>query len=281
MGDAVAHGQPFCGLPTKKRPVLIVDRGENPSSVMEHRLKMLGIGNQKNDPDFVRIWGDWAEQLPSMPSARITKWVESCDPKPLIIVDCLGVFFEGKSENDSAEMRKFMKLPADWEKLGATLIIIHNKGKDAAIAYRGASAIKDACDAMRVVDSQFNENLLASMVITTEKNRMVREGSLPKVFGLEFKDGVGFKLMDRLPEREAKKLARKDIMELLQDHPGCDAREFDELAASRKITSRDKAREILSEGIREQWVRREKDGKGFKHWYQDPPPPPNTDEVPF
>ena len=101
---AVATGKPFAGLATQQRPVLILDR-ENPLSIVVDRFTRLGVSDSKT----FKVWGGWADdEAPSPGSPVIQRWVESCDPKPLILVDSLIAFLDG-DENDARQSREFMQ----------------------------------------------------------------------------------------------------------------------------------------------------------------------------
>jgi hypothetical protein len=257
LGHSVSKGIDFCGLKTVRRNVLLIDGGENPAPVMAHRLRTLKIVN--DDPNF-KIWGDWAQNTASIPSAKIGEWIDRCDPKPLIIVDCLSVFFTGKSENDSAEMRKFFTYLADWKKRGATYLILHNRGKDESIAYRGTSAIKDAVDVMRVVTAQFDDRgKVETVSFEQEKNRLIREESLPKIVDLKFDESCGaFSLMASSPKEVR-------LADLLKANPKCSQTKLEEIAKDAGI-QRDKVRRFIQDGLKDGFIRQ--DGNGPKRTYE-------------
>jgi bifunctional DNA primase/polymerase-like protein/AAA domain-containing protein/primase-like protein len=264
LGEAVSKGLPFAGLATVKRRVLLLDCGENPAAVMQHRLRVLKIEPSEG---FI-IWGEWVGELPSIPSVKIVEWIDACDPKPLIIVDCLSVFFTGKSENDSAEMRTFFKYLADWKSRGATYVLLHNRGKDKSVAYRGASAIKDACDVMRVITAEYDaKGLIQAVSFAQEKNRLIREESLPKEFALKFDPTGAFCLMCDPPKDDDRRLA-----ELLKANPGTSARELEGYAREIGI-KRATFRRFLGEGLHVGYVIEKRSGKRVGYRYAEPPEP--------
>ena len=84
-------------------PVLILDR-ESPRSIAMDRMHRLGIA----DSPLLRWWGGWTGDVPGPASPAVYRWIESCDPRPLIIIDSLIGFIEG-DENDATSMRAFFQ----------------------------------------------------------------------------------------------------------------------------------------------------------------------------
>lgn len=278
IGNAISHGVPFSTLKTTKRPVMLIDGGENPKPAMRHRLKLLGI-KQRGDPDRVILWGEWAPQGPTIPNERVTRWVEACEVKPFIIIDSLGKFFDGKSENDNAEMYKFMALMEDWERLGATLLILHNTGRDGR--FRGASAILNTCDAMREITARFDNRLIVSMVIKTTKERVRRDDALAETFALKLSKGGEFILMDNLPPSEEQIVLNNDLALLLLKHPRLSVDEFHKVVKDDGLKlGQKKVREWLKQGCKHGLVSECQDGKKTIYIYVGPPPR-QTDKTPF
>src|ERR1700733_1103497 len=117
MGSSIERGVPFAGLRTLQRPVLILDK-ENPLSVVIERLDRLGVDVSER----FKIWGGWCDEEPPDPgSAIVVEWVMACNPKPLIIVDSLIGFFEG-DENNASEVRPYMHAFRRLADMGATVI---------------------------------------------------------------------------------------------------------------------------------------------------------------
>lgn len=142
----VAIGEPFAGLQTSQRPVLILDR-ENPLPIVQERNVRLGIRDGGRDFSELRIWGGWlAEEAPDPSAPRIVQWAASQDPKPLIIVDSL-VAFLGCNENDATEVRGRLHQWRGLVNMGCTLILLHHSGKgENTKDYRGSSDIKASID---------------------------------------------------------------------------------------------------------------------------------------
>ena len=124
LASAVERGIPFAELQTQRRPVLVLDR-ENPLSVTVERFNRLGIDDSAN----FTVWGGRCpEEAPAPNSPIVTRWVESLDPKPLIVIDSLVAFNPG-DENDATQMRAFMQELRRLADTGATVIVLHHNGK--------------------------------------------------------------------------------------------------------------------------------------------------------
>jgi hypothetical protein len=79
---SVDRGSPFAGLTTKRLPILVLDR-ENPASVVLERFDRLGIQDGEN----FKVWGGWVpEEAPAPFSPMIVDWVNACNPKPLTYI---------------------------------------------------------------------------------------------------------------------------------------------------------------------------------------------------
>ncbi len=121
LAGAVANGQPFLGLNSIRRRVLIMDK-ENGLPVTRER-----IGRYVVRTDQLTYWGTWVDPPP--PGARDGSLrAYASQHKPLIVFDSLVAFHTG-SEQDATEKRRFMQGFRDLASLGATVIVICHAGK--------------------------------------------------------------------------------------------------------------------------------------------------------
>src|SRR5262245_30880164 len=136
LAGAIAHGKPFLGRPTKRCPVLYVDR-ENPLPITKERLLRLRI---EETHDLI-IWGTWNDPWPEGPvSPAILEFVKT--ERPMLLYDALIGFNKGDEQN-ATEMRRHMEGYRQLAALGATILILHNTGKsETAKWFRGSSDIK-------------------------------------------------------------------------------------------------------------------------------------------
>jgi archaellum biogenesis ATPase FlaH len=236
IGGAVDRGEPFAGLETQRRPVLMLDK-ENPLPVVVERFNRLGIQDGEN----FKVWGGWALQEPPAPFAPIVmRWVAACDPKPLIVIDSL-VSFHGGNENDATETRVYMQGFRRLADLGATVVVLHNSGKgESSKEYRGSSDIKASVDVgYHLSNIGADPSRLESLRLKTFKARFsVQVETIFRCVGGRFEvDG-------RSPAQTTSQL----LQQLLIANSGIKAQEFEALAQTKGL-GRDRARRFLKVGI--------------------------------
>ena len=130
------------------------------------------------DGPRLRWWGGWCGEVPGPGSLQVRRWVESCDPKPLVVVDSL-IAFLGADENDSATMRKFMNGVRWLADRGATVEVIHHDGKsETARDFRGSSDFKAAVDQAFHVSNLGSDSRLDRLTVRCFKSRYGFTGSL-------------------------------------------------------------------------------------------------------
>jgi RecA-family ATPase len=239
LANAVAHGVPFAGMKTSKRPVLYLDRDNSVGFVADvlRRIKA-------KDGGPLWIWGGWCAEEAAEPGAGIIQtWVRSCDPKPLIVVDSL-VAFHGGDENDSSETRRFMQDSRRLANLGATVLLLHHSGKsETSQDYRGSSDIKASPDACFKLTNIGSSNRIERLRIKPFKNRFLVEPELM----LRYSDGVFTRETGGGSQR---KTNVEKLEELLRDNPGVNSDEFEKLAPTRGV-SRNYARNWLKGGVQD------------------------------
>jgi hypothetical protein len=244
IAAAVASGSVFAGRMTSRRPVLVVDR-ENTLPITIERLNRLGI----QDGNGLLIWGGWCPTEPAGPERpEILSWIRTCEPKPLIIFDSLIAFFGGQSENDSAEIRRYMHGFRRLAHAGCTILGLHHSGKgEGTKDYRGSSDIKAAIDSGLHL-SNYGEGRLDRLRVRPWKSRF----SVASEIILFYSDGQ-FTAIEAPPTRTL----TERFIELLKAHPGTNMREFERLAAEKDL-SRDGARRFLNEGVNANTISRAK-----------------------
>lgn len=108
----------------------------------------------------------------------------------LVIFDPL-ISYHGQDENDNAAMRRSLdRVTKFMGQTGAAVCIVHHRGKDGSKGGRGASAIRDWCDAELIAELAEKENPFR-VKVTPDKLR--GEGSFTP-FYLERDDGLVFRL---------------------------------------------------------------------------------------
>lgn len=135
LAISCALGTRFLGRECGRLPVLYLDR-ENPGSIVRERIQAMAFGPVPG----LKIWGGWLDDPPpNLDDARLLAIAR--EQKPLLVVDSLIRFHSG-DENDAGDMGRVMAKLRDLVNAGATLLVIHHKGKgEAAASYRGSSDI--------------------------------------------------------------------------------------------------------------------------------------------
>jgi RecA-family ATPase len=155
LAGTISSGTPFLGLPVQQRKALYCD-GENPQSMVQERLKHLGI----SENEHLRVWGLWCKENPPAPDdSRLYDFAKR--HKPLMIWDSLIEFSNGVNEQSASEVRPMMRKYRTMATAGATVIVLHHSGKsDNSQEYRGSSDIKAAVDsAFLLVNNKPTEKL--------------------------------------------------------------------------------------------------------------------------
>jgi archaellum biogenesis ATPase FlaH len=234
ISSCIERGVPFAGLTTQRRPVLTLDR-ENPLSVVCERFDRLGIND---GPNFI-MWGGWAaEEAPAPWSPIVIRWVEACEPKPLIVVDSL-VSFHGGDENSATETRSYMQGFRRLADLGATVLVLHHSGKgDSSKDYRGSSDIKASVDVAYSLANLGDSARLGTLRLRAFKARF----SVQPELILQYNDG-GFRMDSRGPMLTVTDTLRQ----LLIANPRIGVVEFEDLAIQKGI-GRSNARKFITNG---------------------------------
>lgn len=125
-------------------------------------------------------------------------------------------------ENDNAVVCATLKRLRHLTNLGATVLVIHHKGKNAGSKYRGASAMEGVVDAGVEVVGTIQEGQLTRIEVQTFKTR-IGDGK-PIVYGM--KDGI--------PHRETATF-KEVLLDLARRNPGSSKEKFEEMAAGRRV----------------------------------------------
>jgi archaellum biogenesis ATPase FlaH len=238
LAGAVAHGEPFLGLKTKKRKVLFVD-GENPGSVVKERLNRLSIART----DGLKIWGGWNKVAPMGPGCpSVIAWAK--EHQGLLVFDSLIQFHPG-SEQDSSETRKYMAYFRSLANLGATVLILHNTGKgENARQYRGSSDIKASVDQALVLESVGeSETRNRTLILKPFKSRIGDAQTLR----IDFANGVFTVTSATVPAD------RKILLDVVRANPNQSGRELTKRASAAGVP-KSRSERLLVEGKKDGWL---------------------------
>jgi hypothetical protein len=199
LSRAVATGQPFLGRPTRQAPVSYIDH-ENARQVLAGRVRLVGGAK-----DF-HLWPLWAE--PEPPLLGDYRYLERAKAGGLLVFDTL-VRFHTAAENDATEMAVVMGELRRQATAGATVLLLHHKGKDALSDFRGSSEILAGVDVAYILERK-GENLLSLRCV---KNRLAAE----ETFNIRVvSDSESFRLVDAGAELAANRQAEEaDKLEAL------------------------------------------------------------------
>src|SRR5439155_927543 len=115
----------------------------------------------------------------------VLAWIESCDPKPLLIVDSLVAFHEG-DENDAGQMRQFLNRCRRCTSRGATVVLIHHCGKaESSKPYRGSSDLAAGIDLGLHLVNVGDGNTLGKLLLKPFKKRIL----FPNEMSYDYADG--------------------------------------------------------------------------------------------
>ena len=140
IGAAVESGEPFMGLPTSKRPVVVLDH-ENPKAVLKKRIDAIpGAGG-------IYFWT--ADSNPPQLDKR--GWIELKQlvqtlVNPLVIIDTLSSACSSLDISSNKDYAQVMSRIVEIRDAGATVILLHHTPKGDETKYIGASCIYNQVD---------------------------------------------------------------------------------------------------------------------------------------
>jgi hypothetical protein len=261
----ISVGAEFLGEKCEQCPVLYLTR-ENPNEYIADICRRLGI---KNGPGTnLHIWGDWCEDPPPIPGdPYIVAWVEKQAAKgvhPFIVVDSLIAFFDGRNENDSAEMRAFINQARRLLRAGACgVALLHHPGKaESAQLYRGSSDLKPAIDAAFSLCNS-GDGKLEGLHLKAWKRRYVKQRR-ELVLHYQELDGKA-SLVPDTRDQAPRETSAQQLKHLLATNPRCTKKEFGEAAFAKGIP-RNQAHRFLDAGVLDGQILREKGAKRA-HYY--------------
>jgi archaellum biogenesis ATPase FlaH len=225
------------------RSSLFLDR-DNPIAVIADRFRRLRV----TDESLIKVWdGSVKDPTPMPDDRRVTEFVKTTDPKPLVVIDSLSSF-HGGNENDAGEMRAFMNRSRAIANLGATVLIIHHEGKsETSKDYRGSSDFKAALD-VGFHCSNFGSDRLDSIRLRCFKSRFGFAGAIL----YRYADGRMTKDGDRAADACA---TTGQLTAILRENPQSTLRTLLKLAQVKGI-GRIKVQDFLETGVHFGQVRR-------------------------
>jgi hypothetical protein len=140
IARAVGFGGEYLCRQCEQAEVIILDR-ENPLSVMQSRWRTIFGGPA---PGHVKTWARYSG-LGEVPMLGDSRLLEIAKPGRLLVFDAL-IDFHTADENSSTEMQPVLDEVRKLADAGASVLVLHHRGKSDTSRSRGSSAIEAGAD---------------------------------------------------------------------------------------------------------------------------------------
>lgn len=179
LGAAIAAGDEFCGMSTRKMPVVIIDY-QNAQEIVQWRLRKILNGSEA--PPGFKIWGGWCEPAMRLPTFADADKDDSNDTgfdqllalaeetKGLIIID---IFRDSHNEEEdsSTAMKPIMKKARMLVRAGATVILVHHTSRSEDSDGRGSTAIRAECETVILQSREKDDSVRLEIKKESTKGR--------------------------------------------------------------------------------------------------------------
>jgi len=171
LASAVSTGALFLRRKTAETTVLYLDR-DNPLRVVCERRRILRLREGKR----LKIWGRWLpDSPPEIGDPRHLKFARRY--RPLIIFDSF-VRFHSAQENSATDMAKVIEALRRLTDAGATVILLHHRGKSETSRYRGSTDIHAGVDVAFAIETRKKRNSPPILTLHCFKHRLLEEFQL-------------------------------------------------------------------------------------------------------
>jgi hypothetical protein len=143
MGYCIALGQDWFGHKTTQTPVLYLAFEGN--AMLPTRVRALVSRYKAADAPFYAVDATGLDLTVEGRQASLLSLMAELKPG-LVILDTFARALQGADENSAQEVGRMLKVIAQIQKQGATVLQIHHPGKDTTRGARGSSAIFGALD---------------------------------------------------------------------------------------------------------------------------------------
>ncbi len=250
LARAVAEGTPFAGRACMESLVLYID-GENPKGLICERVRRVGTSPR------LAFWPMWCKTPP--PPLGDPDYKSLAGAAPLIVFDSL-VRFHNAEENSSTGMAPVMEALKAIAGAGATVLVLHHKGKGEAADYRGSSEILAGVQVAYTLRKL--PHAKGQVELVGIKNHYAPEQKTALVFVEEGEGGPVRFAAAELPGEREEESPRERILELLKyGEMG-----IDEIAAQIGMSAR-KVSDQLEYLLHKQKIFLKRTGKGGRKSY--------------
>jgi hypothetical protein len=237
LAKLITAGQDFSGTVSTAQDVFYFDR-ENPACLICERYSDMDI----QDETRLHYSGTWSGKSspPESLDSRVYGGLAQ-EFRPVFIFDSLIRFSGGRDENDAAAMGQIMKRYRTFCSQGATVILIHHRGKRGEgppSTYRGSSEINAACDIGLSIDKDGT-----TLNMQQFKNRFEPENA----FKFRFDDDTGIFILES-SGRPTASLADQ-VCNAILSNPGIDV---NGLSDNTRIAEK-RLRRLLKDGEGRRW----------------------------
>jgi hypothetical protein len=249
MANAIANGLPFAGMKTQQRPVIIFDRENFHSDILD-RGRALGCQWSENFKvwtggvysDSQRDSDTHIEEPPPGPfDSRIGEYVDACKVKPVFMFDSLMSFFSdtGGKINDPVDVRRFMDGFRVLVNKGVSVTVAHHAGKTEGNYSIGSIDIESSADSYYVLTNSGTGGELGTLTLAVQKRRT--PGEMPIAFTWDGDKFIG------VPSIYPSGITNEeDLIRLIKNNKGIAKDAFLDLAMNNGST-RSRAADFLKE----------------------------------
>ncbi len=275
LGRAVSQGEDFAGLETQKCPVLYIDR-ENDGGYWKSEI-MEEVFQQDEGDNFHFNLGTDEQAPPELNNLGLLAWVESCEIKPLIIVDSLSKYMVGMNENLAQDVDPWMVQAIALRNMGASVVIIHHMGKQGTS--RGSTAIVANVDwALDITRTETtipgtDRKGLDTIQVRVSKGRGSHKDHL-------FKMNYTTHELEQATKTRATAPTNLRMEELLSKNPGISGEMLVRMAmdCKPKAATQAEGRNWIAANLESGMIRQEGSRPAVKLFWTGPPPAPDHPE---
>lgn len=201
---AISMGKSFLGRLTTQTKVIYIDL-ENSKRTLHTRLTKL---TRDGEPKNMELWTQFHDpKPPTLPNDIYIEIAERFKPVIIIFDSLIRFFPRGADENSAKDMAPVMGFLRELTAHGATVLVLHHKGKSDHSDFRGSSDLLAGLDIAYTITKDPISNRLSLKCI---KNRDAQEETL--IIGIS-EDEQGYISFDDLSAQERDTRIQEQEME--------------------------------------------------------------------
>lgn len=255
FGIGVTTSGIFISRRAKKCKAFYFDK-ENPKGVWRKRLRQL---MKESDAENFFIWTYWQTPEPPIikkPEGDIYIELAKNNPGSLFVFDSLIKFYpKGTNENSATDISPVMAMFREMTKYDVTVLVLHHRGKDGSMDYRGTTEILASVDLAYAVDKHENRLTLKCLKDRYNQERNIEIDVKEDIDGYLFFEDVSAQEREREYQEKTKVMKKlQDIIkEMLQKGIETNQTKIIEYAKLILNMGKKKLPELLEAGINRYW----------------------------